>query len=73
MFTRQVCSANRQSVQNAMRNITGKAANPAIKPARWLPVTVSGPDHREHDDALLIRVGEACIEGRPGFDPASPT
>jgi hypothetical protein len=38
---------------------------------RWLSVAVNGsaPGEEHGDDALLIRVGEACIEVRPGFDP----
>jgi hypothetical protein len=37
---------------------------------RWLSVAVTEPTSGDHDnDALLIRIGEACIEVRPGFDP----
>lgn len=37
---------------------------------RWLSVAVAGPTYGEHDnDALLIRIGDAYIEVRPGFDP----
>jgi hypothetical protein len=37
---------------------------------RWLSLAVAGPTSGDHDnDALLIRIGEACIEVRPGFDP----
>ena len=39
---------------------------PAVQSTRWLPVEMAPVDH---DDALLIRIGAASIEVRPGFDP----
>ena len=35
---------------------------------QWLPVEVC--DYTPVGNGLLIRVGEACIEVKPGFDPA---
>ena len=35
---------------------------------QWLPVEVH--DYTPMDNALLVRVGEATIEVKPGFDPA---
>jgi hypothetical protein len=41
----------------------------SVTSTRWLSVAVQ-PSPGEHDnDALVIRVGEACIEVRSGFDP----
>lgn len=37
---------------------------------RWLPVEVSTSAPGIHSEALLVRVGEAYIEVKPGFDPA---
>ncbi len=39
-----------------------------IHSSQWLPVDVR--DYIPMDNALLVRVGEACIEVKPGFDPA---
>jgi hypothetical protein len=47
------------------RNSTGTTST-AVKSTRWLPVEMTPVDH---DDALLIRIGTACIEVKPGFDP----
>ena len=35
---------------------------------QWLQVEVR--DYTPMDNALLVRVGDACIEVKPGFDPA---
>lgn len=35
---------------------------------QWLQVEVR--DYTLVDNALLVRVGDACIEVKPGFDPA---
>jgi hypothetical protein len=40
--------------------------SPSMQPTKWLPVEMTLADH---DDALLIRIGTASIEVRPGFDP----
>jgi len=37
-------------------------------PIQWLPVEVSGQPPVEHSNALLINVGKASIEVKPGFD-----
>jgi hypothetical protein len=37
--------------------------------ARWLPVEIQ-PENHDSDPSLLIRIGAACIEVKPGFDPA---
>ncbi len=37
---------------------------------QWLPVEVSKQSPMEQGNALLIRVGGAYIEVKPGFDPA---
>jgi hypothetical protein len=47
-----------------------KSGNDAalIPSNQWLPVEVR--HHSPGDNPLLIRVGEACIQVKPGFDPA---
>ena len=47
-----------------------KANNDAslMQSNQWLPVEVR--DCSPMDNALLIRVGEACIQVKTGFDPA---
>ncbi|OIQ07770.1 hypothetical protein MOOR_26090 [Moorella thermoacetica] len=37
---------------------------------RWLPVEVSEQSSGVHGNPLLIRIGQADIEVKPGFDPA---
>ena len=37
---------------------------------RWLPVEVSEPTSPEQDNSMLVSIGPAGIEVRPGFDPA---
>jgi len=37
---------------------------------RWLPVELSEQSPAEQGDSLLIRIGRARIEIKPGFDPA---
>ncbi len=39
-----------------------------IQPDQWLPVEVR--EYASMHNALLIRVGEACIQVKTGFDPA---
>ena len=43
--------------------------NNSLISTRWLPVEVSTPAPGIHNEALLVRVGEACVEVKPGFDP----
>ncbi|NLI90991.1 MAG: helix-turn-helix domain-containing protein [Peptococcaceae bacterium] len=45
---------------------------PAVKSARWLPLDldVSGQAPVVQNEGLLVRVGQASIEVKPGFDPA---
>lgn len=40
------------------------------QPNQWLPVKVSDHLPMEKDSALIIKVGVACIEVKPSFDPA---
>jgi len=46
-----------------------KDASP-VKPTRWLPVEVCEQSPPDQGNALLVKVGQAGIEVRPGFDPA---
>ena len=41
-----------------------------FKSNQWLPVEVREHSPAEKDNSLLIRVGEAQIEVKTGFDPA---
>lgn len=43
----------------------GKSRSKAMN--EWLPVVVSDPDR--HDSSLTVRIGNASIEVRAGFDP----
>ena len=47
-------------------------ASPAseVAPSQWLPVAVSGDQRQVPESDLVIRVGDATVEVRPGFDPA---
>jgi hypothetical protein len=38
-------------------------------PARWLPLTVADQDAPPSASSLVVRVGQASIELRTGFDP----
>lgn len=40
----------------------------SVQSNQWLPVEVH--DHSPMENALLIRVGEACIHLKTGYDPA---
>ena len=40
------------------------------EPNQWLPVKISDHLLMEEDSPLRIKVGAACIEVKPGFDPA---
>lgn len=39
------------------------------RPTRWLPVELSEQSPADQGDSLLIRIGQAGIEVKPGFDP----
>lgn len=39
------------------------------KSTRWLPVEVAGQPTTSQHNTLLIKVGEASIEVKPGFNP----
>lgn len=59
------CDANGEQLNRLKYRI--KVINKARKaamPTRWLPVTVDEPGR----NGLLIKVGTASIEVRPGFD-----
>jgi hypothetical protein len=43
---------------------------PLFKSNQWLPVEVREHAPTGQDNFLMIRVGEARIEVKPGFDPA---
>ncbi|MCF8012227.1 MAG: helix-turn-helix domain-containing protein [Clostridiales bacterium] len=44
---------------------------PSEKSPQWLPVEVNEQSRTmDNDNLVLIRVGEASIEVKPGFDPA---
>jgi len=40
------------------------------KSNRWLPVEISNQSFIEEDHTLLVKIGPANIEVKPGFDPA---
>ncbi|OIQ58572.1 IS66 family insertion sequence element accessory protein TnpA [Neomoorella thermoacetica] len=42
----------------------------SVQSTRWLPVEVSEQSSGVHGNPLLIRIGQADIEVKPGFDPA---
>jgi transposase-like protein len=44
---------------------------PAVKPSQWLSVEVSElKPNSAQGSALLVRVGQATVEVKPGFNPA---
>jgi len=51
------------------RNKTRKPAS-SVKSTQWLPVEVSEGESMDQNNELVVRVGEASIEVKPGFDPA---
>lgn len=42
---------------------------PAVKPSQWLSVEVSELKPNSPQGTLLVRVGQATVEIRPGFNP----
>ncbi|NHM26002.1 helix-turn-helix domain-containing protein [Desulfofundulus sp. TPOSR] len=46
-----------------------KESSPAGS-TRWLPVELSKQSPSDQGDSLLLKIGQACIEVKPGFDPA---
>lgn len=48
---------------------TGAEPRSSGSPVRWLPVEVSQAPRPGQENELLIRVGPASVEVRPGFDP----
>ena len=64
------CAANHVDYDQLKYRLYPSSVEPAAQPTRWLPVEISAPAPMVYDEALLIRVGEACIEVKPGFDPA---
>ncbi|MCR4442717.1 MAG: transposase [Peptococcaceae bacterium] len=53
-----------------LRKFKNKEDASPVKPTRWLPVEVCEQVSMEQSNALLVKVGQAGIEVRPGFDPA---
>jgi len=47
-----------------------KKNNPSAKATQWLPVKVSEQESIAQSNALVIKVGLASVEIRPGFDLA---
>lgn len=43
--------------------------SPTVVSSSWLPVEFSDPEPKSHVSTLLIRVGQATVEVKPGFDP----
>lgn len=43
--------------------------SPFIAATQWLPLEIREQAFRDKDSVLRVRVGEASIEVRPGFDP----
>jgi len=42
--------------------------SPTVVSSRWLPVEFSDSEPESHASPLLIRVGHATVEVKPGFD-----
>ena len=40
-----------------------------IRPDKWLPVEVCEHSPIEPSDGITVKVGKACIEIKPGFEP----
>jgi hypothetical protein len=40
-----------------------------VQSNRWLPVEVCEHSSKEDDNALAVKIGKACIEVKPGFEP----
>lgn len=67
------CAANNVKPERLwywLRRYKTKQDTPSMKPTQWLPVEVSKQTPMDQSNPLLIRVGEASIEVKPGFDPA---
>ena len=53
-----------------LRKYKTKNDAPLMHSNQWLPVKVCDQSPMDQGNALLISVGTACIELKPGFDPA---
>ena len=42
----------------------------ATPPSKWVPVEVSEETYATTRNSLYIRIGQATVEVKPGFDPA---
>jgi len=51
-----------------LRKYKNQNAAPSESSSRWLPVEIS--EQGSLEQALLVKIGPASIEVRPGFDPA---
>lgn len=52
-----------------LRKIKNKKPATPVKSTQWLPVEVRAEKPMVQNNTLLIKVGQASIEVRPGFDP----
>ena len=43
--------------------------SPTVMSSRWVPVELSDPEPISQGSTLLIRLGKATVEVKPGFDP----
>lgn len=53
-----------------LRKFKNQNGVPSDKSTQWLPVEVSEQASIDQGNTLLVKVGQAGIEVRPGFDPA---
>jgi hypothetical protein len=51
-----------------LRKLQPKDTTTAM-PSQWMSVEVGGLGHSNLESTLLIRVGQATVEVKPGFDP----
>jgi len=66
---REWCAANGVKPQRLWYWLRRMSENGETKPTTWLPVEVGSPFLGEEANAgLVVRVGKASIEVKPGFD-----
>jgi len=70
---REWCAENNVSAERLwywLRKYKTNKDTPLNKSNQWLPVEVCEHTPIEQNNSLMIRVGEALIEVKAGFDPA---
>lgn len=63
------CAANGLKTERLWYWLRRYKTDKATPSTQWIPVEVSEQLPKSKCNALLIRVGEASIEVKPGFDP----